>query len=48
MRQQKRLLRSWDRSSVDDAIQGSIAEFAQAFTTGEPQVYMGGFRERRR
>jgi enoyl-CoA hydratase/carnithine racemase len=48
MRQQKRLLRSWERLSVDDAIEGSIAEFGHAFTTGEPRAYMGRFKDRKR
>lgn len=43
LRQQKRLLRSWERMAVDAAIDDSIAEFGEAFKTGEPQHHMGEF-----
>lgn len=47
LRQQKRLLRHWQTVSAAQAIQDSVAEFAQAFTTGEPQALMGGFMARK-
>ena len=46
--QQKRLLRDWERLSLDDAIAASVAEFGLAFTTGEPQHHMRRFLERKR
>ena len=46
--QQKRLMRSWEDQSLEQAIEQSIAEFAAAFDTGEPQRYMGEFLARRR
>ena len=48
LRQQKRLLRDWERLSLDDAIAASVAEFGLAFTTGEPQHHMRRFLERKR
>lgn len=48
LRQQKALLRSWEHLPLDDAIAASIAEFARAFTTGEPQAYMAAFLQRKR
>ncbi len=45
---QKRLLRHWEDRSLDDAIEDSVAEFAAAFATGEPQQFMGEFLARRR
>ena len=47
LRQQKRLLRHWQTVPVAQAIQDSVAEFALAFTTGEPQALMGGFMARK-
>ena len=47
LRQQKRLLRSWESLTPDAAIEASVAEFAQAFTTGEPQREMGDFLRRK-
>lgn len=47
LRQQKRLLRSWEGMSPDAAIKASVAEFAQAFTTGEPQREMAKFLQRK-
>ena len=47
LRQQKRLLRSWESLSADAAIEASVAEFAQAFSTGEPQREMGNFLRRK-
>jgi enoyl-CoA hydratase len=46
VRQQKRLLREWERQTVGDAALASIAEFGKAFTTGEPQTYMRPFLKR--
>lgn len=48
LRQQKRLLRRWERMTVDAAIDDSIAEFGDAFHTGEPQHHMQAFLERKR
>ena len=48
LRQQKRLLRDWARLPLEDAIAASVAEFGQAFTTGEPQLHMRRFLERKR
>ena len=48
LRQQKRLLRDWARLPLEDAIAASVAEFGQAFTTGEPQHHMRRFLERKR
>ncbi|MBL8350967.1 MAG: enoyl-CoA hydratase/isomerase family protein [Burkholderiaceae bacterium] len=48
LRQQKALLRDWARLPVEEAIERSVAEFAQAFTTGEPQRYMRQFLDRQR
>lgn len=47
LRQQKRLLRSWESLGPDAAIEASVAEFAQAFTTGEPQQAMAAFLRRK-
>ena len=47
LRQQKRLLRRWERMTVDAAIDDSIAEFGEAFKTGEPQHHMNAFLERK-
>jgi enoyl-CoA hydratase len=48
LRQQKRLLRDWERLPLEASIQQSVAEFARAFTTGEPQQHMQAFLQRRR
>jgi enoyl-CoA hydratase len=48
LRQQKALLRSWERLPLDEAITASVAEFARAFSTGEPQQHMQAFLARRR
>ena len=48
LRQQKRLLRDWERLPLEDSIQRSVAEFARAFSTGEPQQHMQAFLTRRR
>ena len=43
LRQQKRMLRAWEKQSIDAAIEDSVQEFANAFKTGEPQAYMTSF-----
>lgn len=47
VRQQKRLLNKWFDMSVHDAIEDSVAEFGQAFLTGEPQRHMQAFLDRK-
>jgi enoyl-CoA hydratase len=48
LRQQKRLLRSWEQHTLDDSIAASVAEFSHSFETGEPQRYMTAFLNRPR
>ncbi len=48
LRQQKRLLRDWERLPLETSIQQSVAEFGHAFTPGEPQRHMQAFLQRRR
>ncbi|QNP47940.1 enoyl-CoA hydratase [Diaphorobacter aerolatus] len=48
LRQQKRLLRRWERMTLDAAVDDSIAEFGEAFKTGEPQHHMNAFLERKK
>ncbi len=48
LRQQKRLLRDWERLPLETSIQQSVAEFGHALTTGEPQRHMQAFLQRRR
>jgi enoyl-CoA hydratase/carnithine racemase len=48
LRQQKRLLRSWEQHTLDDSITASVAEFSHSFETGEPQRYMTAFLNRPR
>jgi enoyl-CoA hydratase len=48
LRQQKRLLRHWQTVPLAQAIRDSIGEFAQAYTTGEPQALMGEFIARKK
>ena len=43
LRQQKRMLRAWEKQSIDAAIEDSVQEVANAFKTGEPQAYMTSF-----
>jgi hypothetical protein len=43
LRQQKKLLRRWERMTLDAAVDDSIAEFGAAFQTGEPQQHMNAF-----
>jgi enoyl-CoA hydratase/carnithine racemase len=47
LRQQKRLLQHWPTVPLAQAVQDSVAEFARAFTTGEPQALMGEFMARK-
>lgn len=47
LRQQKRLLRSWEDLPVDEAVAASIPVFAAAFDTGEPQHFMTEFLNRK-
>lgn len=48
LQQQKRLLRRWERMSVEEAIADSVPEFGAAFDTGEPQQHMRAFLARKR
>ena len=48
LRQQKRLLRDWQNLTPAQAIEDSVAEFAQAYCTGEPQALMAEFMARKR
>jgi enoyl-CoA hydratase/carnithine racemase len=48
LRQQKRMLRAWERETVEASIAASIAEFGAAFSTGEPQQHMQAFIDRKR
>lgn len=48
LRQQKRLLRRWERMTLDAAVDDSIAEFGEAFKTGEPQYHMNAFLDRKK
>ena len=43
LRQQKRLLREWERQPLEEAILRGVDEFAAAYRTGEPQRYMAAF-----
>lgn len=47
LRQQKRLLRRWEAMTLDAAVDNSIAEFGQAFKTGEPQHHMNAFLKKK-
>ncbi|MHA1529888.1 MAG: enoyl-CoA hydratase-related protein [Alphaproteobacteria bacterium] len=48
VRAQKRVIWGWEEMAEPDAIQASIDEFAGAFRTGEPAVFMRSFVERKR
>lgn len=48
LRQQKRLLRRWEGMALDAAIGDSVAEFGEAFKTGEPQHHMNAFLQRKK
>lgn len=43
MRQQKALLRAWEDMPLESAIDATVKAFGQAYTTGEPQHFMGEF-----
>ena len=48
LRQQKALLHDWQQRPLDEAIERTVTEFGRAFSTGEPQLHMGRFLNRRR
>ena len=48
MRIQKRLMRRWERLSLDEAVQAGIDAFAQSVTEGEHIERMGAFVNRKR
>lgn len=48
LRQQKALLHDWQQQPLDQAIERTVAEFGRAFSTGEPQLHMGRFLNRKR
>ena len=48
VRAQKRLMRRWERLSLDEAVQAGIDAFAQSVTTGEHLERMGAFINRKR
>jgi enoyl-CoA hydratase/carnithine racemase len=48
LRQQKRMMRSWQEQPLRTAIEESIGEFAKAYASGEPQHYMNQFINRKR
>jgi enoyl-CoA hydratase/carnithine racemase len=41
VKQQKRLMRRWEKLPLTDAINDTVSEFGAAFETGEPAQYMG-------
>lgn len=43
LRQQKALLRAWEDTPLDTAIDATVKAFGQAYATGEPQHFMGEF-----
>jgi len=43
LRQQKRLLREWQNTDLENAIKRGVDEFAAAFATGEPARFMAPF-----
>lgn len=47
VRRQKRLLRSWEDPSIDDAVKASIGEFGSAFDHSEPRELMTEFLRRK-
>jgi len=48
VRAQKRLMRRWERLSLDEAVQAGIDAFAQSVTEGEHIERMGAFVNRKR
>jgi enoyl-CoA hydratase len=47
VRRQKRLLRSWEDTPIDDAVKASMGEFGAAFDNSEPREFMTDFLRRR-
>lgn len=43
LRQQKALLRAWEDTPLENAIDATVKAFGEAYTTGEPQHFMGEF-----
>ncbi len=48
LRQQKAMLRDWERQPVEQSIDRSVAEFGRAFRTGAPQRLMQAFLDSKR
>jgi enoyl-CoA hydratase len=48
VRSQKRLMRRWERLSLDEAVQAGIDAFAQSVADGEHIERMGAFVNRKR
>ncbi len=48
VRAQKRLLQSWDHTTLEAAIAASMDTFAEAYETDEPQVYMAKVRQKKK
>jgi enoyl-CoA hydratase/carnithine racemase len=48
LRQQKALLRDWERLPLKEAMDRSVTEFGRAFATGEPREHMNRFLNRKR
>lgn len=48
VRAQKRLLNDWQRLPLDEAIDRSVNDFADAYRTDEPRIYMTRFIDRKR
>jgi enoyl-CoA hydratase/carnithine racemase len=48
MRQQKALMRAWERLPADEAIAAGIDVFARAFETDEPKRMLSAFAKRKR
>ncbi len=48
VRAQKALMRRWDGPALDEAILSSVADFVNAYETGEPQKRMKAFLDKRR
>lgn len=48
LREQKALLRAWEKLPIDAAIAAGIEAFARAFASDEPRRLLSGFAERKR
>jgi len=48
VRLQKRLMRQWERSEIDDAVQAGVDTFAEAFQSSEPNDMLRQWRQRKR